>query len=131
MERRKFLAGVNQRRLSALQFAAEFCNASVSDFKGWTQKKQKSALGGMDPTERRKIMRHIHKKYRPSLKPNLRRRVFTRDNCTCCYCGKNFELRHLTIDHRYPVSKGGSNNIDNLVTSCFPCNKEKAAEVLP
>lgn len=30
-----------------------------------------------------------------------------------------------TLDHIVPVSKGGTNDEDNLVTSCYKCNQEK------
>jgi len=31
----------------------------------------------------------------------------------------------LEIDHIRPVSKKGTNNINNLVTACFDCNRGK------
>ena len=40
----------------------------------------------------------------------------------------------MEVDHISPVSKGGDNDIDNLITSCFDCNRGKAAnplEVIP
>jgi hypothetical protein len=33
----------------------------------------------------------------------------------------------LEVDHIVPVSKGGGNDIYNLVTACFDCNRGKAA----
>ena len=51
-----------------------------------------------------------------------RENIFKRDGHTCTYCGSH---KNLTIDHIYPKSKGGANNWDNLITSCFPCNAKK------
>lgn len=48
--------------------------------------------------------------------------IFRRDNYRCVYCGSNEEL---TIDHVLPVSKGGGNTWQNLVTACLPCNRYK------
>lgn len=40
----------------------------------------------------------------------------------CFYCKKPLNEDTLTIDHRKPLAKGGSNWIANLVPSCKPCN---------
>jgi 5-methylcytosine-specific restriction endonuclease McrA len=42
----------------------------------------------------------------------------------CFYCSHPLEDDYH-IDHYYPLSKGGSNNIDNLVASCPTCNLSK------
>jgi 5-methylcytosine-specific restriction endonuclease McrA len=43
-------------------------------------------------------------------------------NDRCAYCGKN---KPLTKDHIIPLSKGGSNNIGNIVPACMGCNRRK------
>ena len=48
--------------------------------------------------------------------------VFERDNYLCKYCGKQLTRFTATLDHIQPVSKGGDNSIDNLVTACLHCN---------
>lgn len=55
----------------------------------------------------------------------LRFDIFKRDLFTCQYCGKTPPNIVLEIDHIMPVSKGGTNNINNLLTSCFNCNRGK------
>ncbi len=52
-----------------------------------------------------------------------RRAVFARDEWACQYCGSE---RDLTVDHVIPRSKGGSNEWENIVTCCGPCNRRKA-----
>lgn len=52
-----------------------------------------------------------------------RNRIFKRDNYQCVYCGSRKEL---TLDHVIPKSRGGTNNWENLVTSCSRCNVKKA-----
>lgn len=46
---------------------------------------------------------------------------------TCYYCGKPiFKLgKEKTIDHKIPTSKGGTNELDNLVVCCRHCNFTK------
>jgi hypothetical protein len=60
----------------------------------------------------------------------LRFDVFKRDGFQCQYCGRNPPEVILEPDHIHPVAKGGSNDIDNLVTACFDCNRGKAASLL-
>ena len=45
--------------------------------------------------------------------------------CRCQLCGVKFERGDLTIDHIVPVSKGGTNHIDNLQPACVSCNCSK------
>lgn len=58
----------------------------------------------------------------------LRDVVFRRDGFKCRYCGEANTL--LECDHVVPVSRGGSNELENLVTACKPCNRSKGAKLL-
>lgn len=62
---------------------------------------------------------------RKSLSNKIRFEVFKRDNFTCQYCGRKAPEIVLNVDHIEPVAKGGTNDIYNLVTSCFECNNGK------
>ncbi len=44
-----------------------------------------------------------------------------------CLCCKKFSK--MTIDHIIPVSKGGTNYIDNIQPLCLPCNSRKNNKV--
>ena len=50
--------------------------------------------------------------------------VFARNDYRCVNCGSRDDL---TVDHIRPVSKGGTNDDDNLQTLCRPCNSRKGA----
>jgi len=56
--------------------------------------------------------------------------VFKRDSFTCQYCGSTPPKVVLEVDHINPVSNGGKNSIDNLITACFDCNRGKGAKLL-
>ena len=43
----------------------------------------------------------------------------------CMYCGARLTTDNLQIDHRYPVSRGGSNDDENLQALCRRCNIRK------
>lgn len=55
----------------------------------------------------------------------LRKAVFERDGYACQYCGTTCTT--LYCDHVVPVSKGGTNALENLVAACRPCNSSKGA----
>lgn len=60
----------------------------------------------------------------------IRIEVFKRDKFTCQYCGAKAPDVLLQIDHVVPISKGGDNDIMNLVTSCEACNSGKSDKTL-
>ncbi len=53
--------------------------------------------------------------------------LFLRDRYLCCYCGNHFADSRalLTRDHVMPLSRGGSDAWENVVTSCRSCNQKK------
>lgn len=62
---------------------------------------------------------------RKGLSKKVRFEVFKRDSFTCQYCGEKAPEVILNVDHINPVSKGGDNDMMNLITSCESCNSGK------
>ena len=62
---------------------------------------------------------------RKPLSKTIRFEVFKRDKFTCQYCGRSAPDVKLEVDHIKPYSKGGTNDIMNLVTACRDCNRGK------
>lgn len=80
-------------------------------------------------------LRDIIQDDRPASQPSNRRRVISgttranvliRDGNKCLHCGST---QHLCMDHIHPVSKGGTNDEENLQTLCRSCNSKKGAKV--
>ncbi len=65
------------------------------------------------------------KEKRKGISKKVRFEVFKRDRFTCQYCGRKAPDILLQLDHIEPVAKGGTDDIINLVTSCFDCNMGK------
>ncbi len=69
---------------------------------------------------------HVPRRFRRQVTNTF---LFARDHYSCQYCGRHrSELRgrqFLTRDHIVPLSRGGGNTWDNVVTSCSPCNNRK------
>ncbi|MCX8049088.1 MAG: HNH endonuclease [Methylohalobius sp.] len=58
--------------------------------------------------------------------PLCNRTLFRRDNYLCLYCGGRFLYRDLSRDHVNPLSRGGLDTWNNVVTACKRCNNYKA-----
>ncbi|HKT08736.1 MAG TPA: HNH endonuclease [Gemmatimonadaceae bacterium] len=59
------------------------------------------------------------------------KRAMMRDCCRrCVYCGTSLDLAIATIDHVYPLARGGAHVPGNLVVACGPCNRMKG-DMLP
>jgi len=69
----------------------------------------------------------IHKRIK--LSKEKRKKIFERDNYECQLCRPKKNLLHLPlkrrIDHKIPLSKGGSNEEENLWLVCDDCDKAK------
>lgn len=61
-----------------------------------------------------------------------RLKIFERDKYICQYpgCGKQLTRFSATLDHLTPVSQGGDNSFDNLVTACLQHNSQRGAQTL-
>ncbi|MGF7535754.1 endonuclease domain-containing protein [Bacillus mexicanus] len=66
---------------------------------------------------------------RDEITPELRRKIYARDNYKCVYCqieyGETKPNTFLTLDHKNPIVSGGDNSEENLCTSCNFHNFEK------
>lgn len=62
-----------------------------------------------------------------SLSKRVRFDVFKRDEFACQYCGRRVPDVVLEVDHIIPIAEGGGDELENLITSCFDCNRGKGA----
>jgi len=70
-----------------------------------------------------------NKEYKKApIPPEIRWKVWERDNFECKICGKR---TFLSIDHIFPESKGGNLTLENLQTLCKSCNSSKGAKIIP
>ncbi|MCL4523859.1 MAG: HNH endonuclease [Acidobacteria bacterium] len=52
--------------------------------------------------------------------------IFRRDKGRCFYCRQPLRRATLTLDHLEPLSGGGSTRMENLVSCCDQCNRDKS-----
>jgi 5-methylcytosine-specific restriction endonuclease McrA len=73
---------------------------------------------------------HVPRRFRRQVTNTF---LFARDGYRCLYCGRHrAALRgreFLTRDHVVPMSRGGENTWDNVVTACSACNNRKASHL--
>lgn len=60
--------------------------------------------------------------------PRVRNRLFIEQRGRCRYCGRRMSNRYLQIDHKWPVSRNGGNEISNLQLLCTACNLRKGIQ---
>jgi 5-methylcytosine-specific restriction endonuclease McrA len=73
---------------------------------------------------------HVPRRFRRQVTNTF---LFARDSYRCQYCDRHrSELRDrefLTRDHVVPLSCGGNNMWENVVTACSTCNNRKASHL--
>lgn len=70
---------------------------------------------------------HVPRRFRRQVTNTF---LFARDGYRCQYCGRHRSAlrsrEFLTRDHVEPISSGGENSWENVVTACSTCNNRKA-----
>ncbi len=70
------------------------------------------------------VIRLVYMVKRPRHQRKLTKlEVFTRDQYTCQYCGR--QTKELTLDHVIPRRRGGKHSWENVVSACKVCNRRK------
>ena len=91
------------------------------------------------PTDIKVFYKIYENKYAAKLAFNRSKWVYTRtrlaeaQNWKCCFCGCVMtEIRDkrnsVTVEHVVPKSMGGTDEIDNLVASCYSCNNNRKTD---
>lgn len=67
-----------------------------------------------------------HKSHHNYIPPLNNQALFARDSYLCMYCGSRFAAKNLSRDHVKPLSLGGTDAWNNVITACKRCNNHKA-----
>lgn len=76
--------------------------------------------------ERHRATKPAKRSYLASNYDHLFKAIGERDGFKCKRCNK---LRKLSIDHIFPLSLGGTNDLRNLQLLCQRCNSRKGARI--
>jgi 5-methylcytosine-specific restriction endonuclease McrA len=69
----------------------------------------------------------VGKRNKPRISRDVRAHVLAHHDHRCVYCGAT---ENLTIDHKVPRSRGGTNYFPNLQVLCEECNAVKDAHLV-
>lgn len=68
------------------------------------------------------VAKVIRKQFSDGEKSDLLKRTSGR----CAHCGCKLNLKTMTIEHMYPIDKGGDNGDFNIIAMCKKCNSGKS-----
>lgn len=63
--------------------------------------------------------------------------IYDKTKGYCFHCDKKLAWKNYgnlkgkagwEVDHSIPISKGGTNHLNNLIPSCIPCNRDKGTK---
>lgn len=60
--------------------------------------------------------------------PHVKNALFVEQRGRCRYCGRRMSNRFLEIDHKWPLSRNGGNEVANLQLLCTSCNLRKGIQ---
>lgn len=81
-------------------------------------------------TDARKLyMKEYSKKYKLDNHDSIIIELYSQQNGLCYYCREELYGQY-DVDHVIPLSRGGSNGVDNLVIACAFCNRSKGNKLL-
>lgn len=59
-----------------------------------------------------------------------KQKILAKSSGKCAICGKALDIDNMTIDHCFPISQGGDNDMVNLVALCYRCNQGKSNSII-
>ena len=62
---------------------------------------------------------------RKSFSPNERKLIYKKTNGHCYLCGEFVDFESFEVEHKVPLSKGGTNDLSNTFCACHCCNTIK------
>ena len=73
----------------------------------------------------------IKNQLRSNIRKNRRETIYNmlQKRCTgkvpCFVCGQHVDKKDATLEHKLPISKGGTDDMDNLAISHEKCNSKR------
>lgn len=105
------------------------CNYKAANLEKYKAYYQEYRIANPDKETSKRHTRRARRKAAPGkFTPNEWRSLCEFYQNTCLCCGANDKL--LTPDHVIPLSKNGSNDINNIQPLCLSCNLKKGRKII-
>ncbi len=68
---------------------------------------------------------------RQKISPDVQQQIREKANYLCEYChaSEQWQYVRFTVDHIIPLSRGGTDDPENLCLACFHCNRKKGSRI--
>ena len=97
-----------------------------------TKEKEKTTVSNTEqtqdnenPNEHQKKIKKQKIEQRKIFSKEERQQIYRKTKGHCYICGEFVDYDIYEIEHKIPLSKGGTNNLSNLFCSCHSCNVMK------
>lgn len=98
--------------------------------KKYLKKWRKSKTGKLIVKSHNYNRRILLKNNKYKLTPHKFKKVFLKSNGKCPYCFTPIFEDSFSLDHIKPISKSGTNHLNNLIACCKTCNFKKHDSLL-
>ena len=97
----------------------------------WAKEFEARSAAAQEREDRYRDVRRADRRVRQAVKEPTREDVWRKTSGKCVYCGVGLttladQPNSFRVDHVLPVARGGTEDIGNLVPSCFTCNAKKS-----
>ena len=58
--------------------------------------------------------------------PSEKEKILEKSDFKCAHCGKQLTVETMTVEHVFPIGRGGDHNEFNIVALCNHCNETKS-----
>ena len=103
------------------------CSKDPNYKEKYNARQRKWAANNPVKSKAQKRRSNLRRRAEGGITEEVRQFILDSYSSKCVYCGEEGKME---IDHIIPVSKGGTNHIDNLAPACRSCNASKNDRLL-